>query len=106
VRTAPNPWGPWSRRRQVFDWFLDGMGLRNGTGQFIHNAQAKPPDTVGQYLFSPQGDGSGAGYAPYLHQVRTTPTGVALRYTMSTWTPYQTMLMEHNINSAELRALG
>jgi hypothetical protein len=104
VRTAPNPWGPWSRRRQVFDWFLDGMGLRNG--QFIHNAQAKPPDTVGQYLFSPQGDGSGAGYAPYLHQVRTTPAGVALRYTMSTWNPYQTMLMEHNISSVELRALG
>jgi len=39
MRVARNPWGPWSRRRQVLDWELDGMGRRNGANHFIHEPE-------------------------------------------------------------------
>jgi hypothetical protein len=105
LRVAPTPWGPWSRRRQMFDWIQDGMGLRMGSRQFIHNASASPPDKVGDWLFDAQGKSGGDAYAPYLHDVTMIQDSVLLRYAMSTWNPYQAMLMEHVVSQAELRAL-
>jgi Domain of unknown function (DUF4185) len=113
LRTARQPWGPWSARRQVFDWVLDGMGLRdrNGdgrpdrVGQFIHDAGASPPDQVGDCIFDIQCNGGGAAYAPYLHEVRRQGERVTLRYMLSTWNPYQVMLMSHDVTMRELEAL-
>ena len=107
MRIAPYPWGPWSERRQVFDWWQDGAGARQGSSPFIHRTDVKPPDNVGDCIEAIQGqcgDGGGA-YAPYLHDVRMTPTAMVFRYTLSTWNPYQVMLMEHVVSLADLWAL-
>jgi len=105
LRTARHPWGPWSRRRQMFDWVLDGMGHRNRAGQFIHDAEANPPDFVGDCVFPEQCDSGGAAYAPYLHDVKIADDIAVLWYTLSTWNPYQAMLMQHEVRLVELRRL-
>jgi hypothetical protein len=105
MRTARRPWGPWSRRRQVFDWVLDGMGIRNRATQFIHNAGANPPDTVGDCIFPEQCNAGGGAYAPYLHSVGVDGETVSFSYTLSTWNPYQVMLLRHEVTLEELRQL-
>jgi hypothetical protein len=105
LRTAAAPWGPWSRRRQVFDWIRDGMGFRDRSKQFIHFRDANPPDTVGDCIFPQQCDSGGAAYAPYLFDVDVQGDNVQIRYTLSTWNPYQSMLMRHDVTMAELSAL-
>jgi len=88
LRTAARPWGPWSNRRQVFDW------IRDGFRRFIHDPN-QPDDGVGEFIFSPQGNGGGAAYAPYLFDATVTDGKLLLRYALSTWNPYQSMLMRH-----------
>jgi hypothetical protein len=105
LRTAVTPWGPWSRRRQVFDWIRDGMGFRDRSKQFIHFRDANPPDTVGDCIFPQQCNSGGAAYAPYLFDVDVQGETVELRYTLSTWNPYQSMLMRHDVTMADLLAL-
>jgi hypothetical protein len=113
LRTARDPWGPWSARRQVFDWVLDGMGRRDRdgdgrpdrVGQFIHDASAIPADKVGDCIFDLQCRSSGGAYAPYLNEVRRTGELVTLRYMLSTWNPYQVMLMSHDMTMRDLQAL-
>lgn len=105
LRTAPQPWGPWSRRRQVFDWMTDGKGVRDPDGQFIHNRDR--PDIVKDCLFPAQCETPGAGYAPYIFDIGINPANgrVHLRYTLSTWNPYQVVMMEHVVTRAELASL-
>jgi hypothetical protein len=105
MRIAPNPWGLWSRRRQVFDWLVDGMGFRDPAKQFIHNADPNRPDNVGDCIFPLQCNSGGGGYAPYLFDTRLDGQTLTIRYTLSTWNPYQAMLMQHQVTTAELRAL-
>ena len=102
MRTAPAPWGRWSRRRQMFEWVLDGMGKRNGTGKFIHENGLNPNDGVGDCIFTQQCQSGGAAYAPYLYDASVSGDVVTLRYTLSTWNPYQVMLMGHQVRLSEL----
>jgi hypothetical protein len=106
MRTAPNPWGPWSRRRQVFDWWLDGVGRRNPgdrRNQFIRDPEGGAD--VGDCIFPEQCNSGGAAYAPYLYDVRVSGDMVTFQYLLSTWNPYQAMLMRHDAPLEELRAL-
>ena len=109
LRTAQNPWGPWSRRRQVFDWLLDGLGRRIPNpprpNQFIHDSEVIPPDDVGDRIFDPQCQDGGGAYAPYLFDVAAHGETITLRYTLSTWNPYQVQLLGHNVTLSQLRAL-
>jgi hypothetical protein len=89
----------------VFDWWLDGMGKRNGTGQFIHDAARDRDDGVGDCIFDAQCRSGGAAYAPYLHDLRLKDDLVTLYYTLSTWNPYQTMLMGHQVRLPEIYSL-
>jgi uncharacterized protein DUF4185 len=103
MRVARNPWGPWSRRRQVLDWKLDGMGRRNGANHFIHDPDFN--DGVGDCLFTQQCQSGGDAYAPYLYDAKVVGDLAILRYTLSTWNPYQVMLMQHEVRLAELQIL-
>ncbi|MGB7217601.1 MAG: DUF4185 domain-containing protein [Vicinamibacterales bacterium] len=113
LRVSRFPWGPWSRRRQVFDWVADGMGLRdvNLDGapdrerQFIHDANAVPPDNVGDCIFPHQCASGGGAYAPYLFGVSGQGETVTLHFTLSTWNPYQVMMMEHTVTLPEVAEL-
>jgi len=115
LRVSPTPWGPWSRRRLVLDWWMDGLGHRTDASQrrikdgwFIHDGDANPPDGMGDDIIGDrQGNKGGAAYAPYQLPPHTdrTPSGATLYYLLSTWNPYQVMQMRHEITSTELHLL-
>jgi Domain of unknown function (DUF4185) len=118
MRLSRTPWGPWSNRRKLFDWVADGMGYRvkhqSREGWFIHAVDAKPPPTLWGTLGHPdtlyddlidnrdytQG---GAAYAPYQIPLYARQEGgtTNLFYVLSTWNPYQTVLMRHPITQFE-----
>lgn len=94
LRTAEHPWGPWSDRILLFDWIGDGMWPAEPARRFI---RATPGDTVGDAIFAGQAKSTGAAYAPYLFDAGPVGDRVVLRYTLSTWNPYQVVLMRHRL---------
>ncbi|MDO5533658.1 MAG: DUF4185 domain-containing protein, partial [Propionibacteriaceae bacterium] len=97
LRTAPTPWGPWSPRRRLLDWVARGLRFDDPYERFIKALPAGDP--VGDRVFSGQRDATGAAYAPYLFDVRREGAALVLRYTLSTWNPYQVVLMEHRLDA-------
>jgi hypothetical protein len=96
LHTAPNPWGPWSAPLVIFE-----PRAHHGYGHFMHIAEGHgPPDG----LQDPGREKDWGGeYGPYL-----IPrfSGLAddtwtLHYTMSTWNPYQVVLMRTRLGRAE-----
>ncbi len=89
IRTAPTPWGPWSEPGVLFDPGCDG-----GYGHFIHaswreNGHADAvhdPDRENEW---------GGEYGPYLISrfTRRERDEVIIYFVMSTWNPYNTVLM-------------
>lgn len=98
LRTAPQPWGPWSEPRTLFDPWRSG-----GYCHFMHRGPtpngAPPCDRVEDDMFQPgkfRSDEWAGAYGPY--QITPLSTGVRRRYskiyfTLSTWNPYNVMLM-------------
>ncbi|HEX5336280.1 MAG TPA: DUF4185 domain-containing protein [Propionicimonas sp.] len=95
LRVAPNPWGPWSPRLRLLDWVATGMSHADPFTRFIKAAGEGDP--VGDRIFPGQADGTGAAYAPYLFDTRLDGGELVLRYTLSTWNPYQVVLMQHRL---------
>jgi hypothetical protein len=62
-------------------------------------------DPVGDRIFRAQAGGTGAAYAPYLFDATVDGAEVVLRYTLSTWNPYQVVLMQHRLTLTDLRKL-
>ena len=96
LRTAPTPWGPWTPRRRLFDWVARGMCHGDASSRFI-KAYGDGSDVVGDRIFRPQAASTGAGYAPYLFDAARAGDDLVLRYTLSTWNPYQVVLMQHRL---------
>jgi hypothetical protein len=118
LRLSRTPWGPWSNRRKLLDWIADGMGYRakhqSREGWFIHAPDAKPPATVwgsnghpdtlyDDIIGGRDATSGGAAYAPYQVPRYTRQEGgtTHLFYLLSTWNPYQVVLMRHPITSFE-----
>lgn len=97
LRTASRPEGPWSPRRRLLDWVATGMTEANT--RFI---KAATDDIVGDRIFPGQARGTGAAYAPYLFDAVAEGDEVILRYLLSTWNPYQVVLMRHRLPLASL----
>jgi hypothetical protein len=111
MHSAPEPWGPWSLRPLlVFDPWDDSRKF----AKFIHRAwESGKPETVQDFVADdiiPQPDGSfetryfdwGGVYGPYQIAKFNSEAreGVARVYfTMSTWNPYQVVLMSVDIPS-------
>jgi len=97
LRWAERPWGPWSAPVMLFDPVRE-----RGYGHFIHQPPGLrgPGDAFGDpgRRFEP-----GGAYGPYIVSRYTTGTadGCRIYFTMSTWNPYQVVLMQ-----AELRRSG
>jgi len=100
LRTASEPWGPWTPRRRLFDWIARGMAHHDEASRFIRAYHAGDP--VGDAIFPLQRAMTGAAYAPYLFDARAAGDTLVLRYTLSTWNPYQVVLMEHRLPIAAL----
>ncbi len=101
LRSASEPWGPWSPRLRLLDWIAGGMSPGDHTRRFIRFA-ADGSDPVGDAIFRGQDSSTGAAYAPYLYDARADGDGVVLRYTLSTWNPYQVVLMRHRLSGDDL----
>ncbi|MCC6495004.1 MAG: DUF4185 domain-containing protein [Propionibacteriaceae bacterium] len=95
LRTSPTPWGPWSRRRRLLDWVATGMSHADPFARFIRATGTDDP--VGDRIFAAQARVTGAAYAPYLFDASAEGSDLVLRYTLSTWNPYQVVLMQHRL---------
>ena len=95
LRTAPAPWGPWTPRVRLFDWEERGKAVHDEASRFIRAHHDGDP--VGDRIFAMQASMTGAAYAPYLFDARRDGDDIVLRYTLSTWNPYQVVLMEHRL---------
>lgn len=97
LRWADTPAGPWTPRLVLMDWVRTGMvddpGLR-----FI---KAHADDPVAEAIFPAQARSTGGAYAPYFFDARREGSDLVLRYTLSTWNPYQVVLMQHRLHPGE-----
>lgn len=101
LRWATRPWGPWSRRLRLFDWIDSGMSFGDPARRFI-KALADGSDPVGDAIFRGQSTATGAAYAPYFYDATLEGDELVLRYTLSTWNPYQVVLMQHRLELPRL----
>lgn len=96
MRSAESPCGPWSGGSVIFDPWRDG-----GYGEFMHISskfKGKKDD-----LSDPnRGEEWGGEYGPYVMSRFTTEVDGACRiyYTMSTWNPYQVVVMRTDLKLA------
>lgn len=101
LRTADMPWGPWSKPQRIFD-------PAEGYCRFMHYkypcpaGSPNPRDNGVQELNNGQPTGiqaNGGEYAPYLIPSYTKVDGdtTSLYWVMSTWNPYQSVLMRTQI---------
>lgn len=97
LRWAEHPWGPWTPRLRLLDWVAGGMH----PDRFTRFIKASSDDEVAEAIFAAQARGGGAAYAPYLFDARREGNDMLLRYTLSTWNPYQVVLMEHRLEPGE-----
>ncbi len=91
-RVAERPWGPWSPTAVLFDPWTDG-----GYCHFMH---ANWDNRVCDFVYDPGQEMTWAGeYGPYMisrftqGDSRTT----TIYFVMSTWNPYNTMLMKSSL---------
>lgn len=101
LRTADQPWGPWSGTVKLFDPDLD-----DGYCHIMHVSYAERRcDTV----FDPGRENeSGGQYGPYLipRFFRPSDQGLFVYFTMSTWNPYTVLLMKAELVRAPLDESG
>lgn len=97
LRWADAPAGPWTARLILMDWVQVGM-VDDPTRRFI---KAHGEDPVSEAIFAAQARGTGGAYAPYFFDARREGSDLVLRYTLSTWNPYQVVLMQHRLHPGE-----
>ena len=88
-RAAETPWGAWSETALLFHPWDDG-----GYGRFMHISWKHERKDI---LHDPgRGDDWGGEYAPYVIDRYTTGTDgrTTLYFVLSTWNPYNTVLMK------------
>ncbi|HET9258072.1 MAG TPA: DUF4185 domain-containing protein [Pseudonocardiaceae bacterium] len=85
MRRAKHPWGPWSEGEIIF-------AVGDGLGRFMHLPNAD--HTQEGFGLDRSGDLAGM-YGPYQipRYSQKTGNGVRIYFAMSTWNPYQVMLM-------------
>lgn len=99
MRTAPEPWGPWSTAQTIFNPDTDG-----GYCHFMHRAvNAQNPAPCDTLSDPGRLDVYGGEYAPYFISRFTTGDAAGgsstFYYTMSTWNPYTEVVMKTTIQT-------
>ncbi len=96
MRLAEHPWGPWTAGQIIFQPWND-----HGYCYFIHRGpldsepycdNVSDPNRISEW---------GGWYAPYLipRYAARIPGGTTVYYLLSTWNPYEVMLMSSEIKS-------
>jgi len=114
MRTAPNPWGPWSAPTTIFNPDPD-QNTRSGYCYFIYSTQTWSPTNMNGYPRCPAGSPNssladsqshvGNYYGPYFVANWTTGTAGTARtrasttiyYTLDTFDPYGQLIMRSTI---------
>ena len=104
-RVSEAPWGPWSPPRVLFDPGLISDGGDGGYCQSMHyqNGSACPPGSPNpsDNLVIGGPNRWGGEYGPYVVDQLTVGDEAAKRttifFTMSTWNPYQVVLMKSTL---------
>ena len=93
LRDARDPWGPWSDPTVIFD-----PGREPGYGAFMHISN-KDPNRRDALSDRGREDVWGGEYGPYVMSRYTNGGHWACRifYTMSTWNPYQVVVMQTDL---------
>ncbi len=89
LRTAANPWGPWTKGQILFHPWDDG-----GYCNFIHTSwEAQQCDSIHD---EGRANEWGGEYGPYQfeHFAKGDDQSTTIYFTMSTWNPYTVVLME------------
>jgi len=96
MRSAKQPWGPWSEPEIIFNPRRD-----NAFGQFMHVADGTGPN-ADRLSDANRENVTGGAYGPYLMSRYTTGEAGSCRiyYTMSTWNPYQVVIMQSDLRLA------
>ena len=96
LRSAQSPWGPWSEGTVIFEPWRD-----HGYGQFMH-ISAKAKQKQDAFSDPKREDEWGGEYGPYVMSRYTSGSTEACRiyYTMSTWNPYQVVVMRSELKLA------
>lgn len=94
MRSAPLPWGAWSEAEIIFEPWRDG-----GYGHFMHissNFKTSKPDNLSD--LHREADWGGE-YGPYImaRYITAIPNGCRIFYTLSTWNPYQVVVMQTDL---------
>lgn len=97
LRWSTTPAGPWTTRLRLLDWVAEGMT----PDPFTRFIKASADDPVAEAIFPAQAKSNGAAYAPYFFDARRDGADLLMRYTLSTWNPYQVVLMEHRLVPGE-----
>jgi hypothetical protein len=96
LRSAAAPWGPWSDGAVIFHPQRDGA-----YGRYMHVASrsGKEADNLSDRN---REEKMGAEYGPYIMSRYTRATGQGCRvyFTMSTWNPYQVVVMQTDLTLA------
>ena len=94
-RTAEKPWGPWSESELLFEPWRD-----KAYGAYMHAAdKAKVIDAV----HDPGRENDWGGeYGPYVVErfTKGAPGSTTIYYVLSTWNPYNTVLMKSTLRVA------
>jgi hypothetical protein len=116
MHSAPKPWGPWSAQPvMIFDSGALADPLNpcsgNGYGRFMHIPwNVRVCDHVQDNMFPPynlRDNDWGGEYGPYQIPRFASPLdggGSRIWFVMSTWNPYETMLMSADITAAMIQA--
>lgn len=95
-RVADKPWGPWSPPAVLFDPLCD-----RGYCYFMHaNWDEHNCDSVHDSMFGAPREREWSGeYGPYVisRYTKGDATSTTIYWTMSTWNPYQVMLMKSTL---------
>jgi hypothetical protein len=101
LRTADNPWGPWTKPQIIFHLWDD-----NGYCHFIHtNWEFDDCDDV----HDPNRQNEWGGeYGPYQfeHFATGDENSTTIYFTLSTWNPYTVVLMKAKLQSSKVSALS
>lgn len=94
MRSATTPWGPWSEGAVTFDPWRD-----KGYGYFMHIQTGFKSDRSDTVNDPGRESEWGGEYGPYLMARFTTGSAKRCRlfYTMSTWNPYQVVVMQTDL---------
>jgi hypothetical protein len=94
MRWAATPWGPWSAGQIIFDPWLD-----KGYGYFMHIPTSFKSERSDKVNDAGREGEWGGEYGPYIMARFTTGNakGCRIFYTMSTWNPYQVVVMQTDL---------